>query len=180
MPGDCWTKVKNLILLCIFGCLTFEAFPQAKTDSIAYQLERKKINEMLAKRTEKFGQYDSSLSKHTGIFGLQTKKDIRRSNAILMDIAKTDDAIFKELKILLEFRTFQQTQAQSQSKETQNSNIGFMMAINKLRDQNDKLKADADKSIRQQEKISHRNTAVFILALVLILFLLTRIRWRRA
>jgi hypothetical protein len=171
--------VKNLILICIFGCLTFKALPQAKTDSIAYQLERKKINEMLAKRTEKFGQYDASLSQHTGIFGLQTKKDIRRSNNILMDIAKTDDAIFKELKILLEYRAFEQTQVQSQSKDTQNSNIGFMVTINKLRDQNDKLKAEADKLIRQQEKISHRNTVVFILMLVLILFLLTRMRFRK-
>lgn len=134
---------------------------------------------MLANRTEKFGQYDSSLTMHTGIFGLQTKKDIRRSNDILMDIAKTDDAIFKELKILLEYRAFQQTQAQSESKETENTNLGFMTAINKLRDQNDKLKADADKLLKQQEGVSHRNIVVFILMLASILFLLTRIRFRK-
>lgn len=180
MFDNCWTKVKKLLLICIFGCIAIAAFPQAKTDSIAYQLERQKINDMLALRTQKFGQYDSSLSKHTGIFGLQTKKDIRRSNDILMDIAKTDDALFKELKILLEFRTFQQAQAQSQSRETETSNIGFMMTINKLRDQNDKLKADADKLNKQQESISHRNMVVFILMLASILFLLTRIRRRKA
>ena len=61
---------------------------------------------MLDNRRNKFGQYDESLHKHTGIFGLQTKKDIRRSNDILMDIAKTDDSIFMQIKILLNYRTF--------------------------------------------------------------------------
>src|ERR1700748_1344320 len=90
--------------------LSLTASAQYRSDSIAYQLQRKKINAMLAERTKKFGLYDESLSKHTGILGLQTKKDIRRSNDILMDIVKTDNDIYKELKILLEFRTFQQKQ----------------------------------------------------------------------
>ena len=63
----------------------------------------------LADRTAKFGQYSQSLSMHTGIFGLQTKKDIRRSNDILMDIVKTDDSIYTELKILLVLRCIPMT-----------------------------------------------------------------------
>ena len=135
---------------------------------------------MLAQRTQKFGRYDSSLRKHTGIFGWQTRKDIRRSNDILMDIVKTDDGIYKELKILLECRTFQQTQVQSQSKEVEDNNIGFMRTINKLQQQNDRLKTDADRLLRQDEKVHRRNLIIFILMLASILFLLTRIRWRKA
>jgi hypothetical protein len=56
---------------------------------------------MLAARSVKFGQYDASLSKHTGIFGMQTKKDIRRSNDVLMDIIKTDNDILQQTKVLL-------------------------------------------------------------------------------
>jgi hypothetical protein len=80
---------------------------------------------MLDTRREKFGQYDESLSQHTGIFGLQTKKDIRRSNEILMEIVKTDDSVFKELKILLDYRAFEQSQVQTHSKDIEDSNLGL-------------------------------------------------------
>ena len=166
--------MKKIILLCLICFLSLDVWAQVNSDSLAYQLERKKINNMLAERTSKFGQYDESLSMHTGIFGFQTKKDIRRSNDILMDIVKTDNDIYKELKILLEFRTFQQTQVQSHSKETEENNIGFMNTINRLRNQVDQLKADADKQERQQEKTQRLHIVVFIFMLMLISYLLFR------
>jgi hypothetical protein len=147
-------------------------FAQANSDSLAYQLQRKKINTMLAARTQKFGQYDESLKMHTGIFGFQTKKDIRRSNDILMDIVKTDDSIYTELKILLDFRTFQQTQVQTQSKETQESAITFMNTINKLRGQVDQLKADAEKQQQQADKT--RNLFIIMIILASILLFISR------
>jgi len=176
----CWTKVKKLILLLILCFLFINSFAQAKNDSLAYQLQRKKINEMLAQRTLKFGRYQESLRLHTGIFGLQTKNDIRRSNDILMDIVKTDDAIYRELKILLEYRTFQQTSVQSKSREAENTNIGLMMNINKLRQQNDHMKTDADKQFRMHEKTDRLYLGIFIFMLASILFLLSRVRWRKA
>src|SRR5581483_10221875 len=103
-------KLFLLLLICLWHGLLL-AQSKGNSDSLAYQLQRKKINDMLDQRRQKFGQYDESLKKHTGIFGLQTKKDIRRSNDILMDIARTDEAIFEQIKILLNYRTFQQQQA---------------------------------------------------------------------
>lgn len=88
-------KKIGLTLLALFT--TAAVVAQKNTDSLAYQMQRAKINAMLAVRAQKFGQYSQSLALHTGIFGLQTKKDIRRSNDILMDIAKTDDAWWKAL-----------------------------------------------------------------------------------
>jgi hypothetical protein len=166
--------MKKIIFLCLLCVLSADVWAQVTSDSLAYQLERKKINNMLTERTRKFGQYDQSLSMHTGIFGLQTKKDIRRSNDILMDIVKTDNDIYKELKILLEFRTFQQTQVQSYSTETEQNNIGFMNTINKLRNQVDQLKADAVKQEEQQQKTQRLYIIVFIIMLGTILFLLFR------
>ncbi len=166
-------KTVSLILFC-FLCIA--AYAQTNSDSLAYQLQRKKINAMLAVRTQKFGQYDQSLTMHTGIFGLQTKKDIRRSNDILMDIVKTDDDIYKEIKILLDFRAFQQTQVQTHSKEAEESNVGFMMTINKLRDQVDLLKADELKQQQQFEKMKRKFIIATILMLALILYLATRKR----
>jgi hypothetical protein len=166
--------VKKIILLILIGLLSANVFAQVNSDSAAYQLERKKINSMLAARSQKFGQYDESLSKRTGIFGFQTKKDIRRSNDILMDIVKTDDDIYKELKILLDYRTFQQTQVQSHSKETEESNIAFMNTINRLRDQVDHLRSEAEKQEDQEEKTQRIRLTVFICMLALILFLSIR------
>ena len=168
----------KIFLTALFCLSTIIVFARVNSDSLAYQLERKKINNMLAQRVQKFGQYDQSLSMHTGIFGLQTKKDIRRSIDILMDIVKTDDTIYKELKILLDFSIFQRTQVQDHTKETEESNIGFMTTINKLRNQVDQLKADAEK-----QQLHYKKTqGLFILALIFmftsILYLLTRKRKR--
>jgi hypothetical protein len=172
--------MKKLILFYLFCFLCAASFAQPNSDSLAYQLQRKKINTMLTERTAKFGQYDQSLSMHTGIFGLQTKKDIRRSNDILMDIVKTDNDIYKELKILLDYRAFQQTQVQSHSKEAEESNIGFMTTINKLRDQIEQLKAEAVKQHRQQEKTKLLLIIVFILMLASCLYLATLKSKRKA
>ena len=106
-------KLFGFCILCLLPVLVFAQ--KSNSDSLAYQLQRAKINQMLENRRQKFGQYDQSLKMHTGIFGLQTKKDIRRSNDILMDIVKTDDDIFRELKILMDYRVFQQQQAQTHS-----------------------------------------------------------------
>ncbi|MDB5007677.1 MAG: hypothetical protein JWP45_2070 [Mucilaginibacter sp.] len=163
-------KLTILFLLCLFcGC----AFAQLKSDSLAYQLQRKKINAMLLQRTQKFGQYSQSLSMHTGIFGLQTKKDIRRSNDILIDIVKTDDDIYKELKILLEYRAFQQTQVQTSSRQAEDSNIGFMTTINKLRNQIDQLKAEAEKTQQEHEKLKHIGIIALVIMGAIILYLAT-------
>jgi cell division protein FtsX len=158
------------IILFLFTDLEAQTNAQVSADSIAYQLQRKKINSMLDMRKVRFGQYSQSLSEHTGIFGFQTKSDIRRSNDILMDIVKTDDNIYKELKILLEYRAFQQRQIQNHSKEAETINQNYVNLISKLRQQNTTLKAAA-----QSDKTMQR---IYILIIVLmiasILFLISR------
>ncbi len=164
--------MKKILLLALTCLLFAKTQAQTTSDSLAYQLQRKKINSMLAERMQKFGKYDQSLSKHTGIFGLQTKKDIRRSNDILMDIVKNDNEIYRQLKILLEYRTFQQTQVLDRSKESETVNLNFMRTINKLHDQNQKLKQEADKMMQQHENsIRNFKIAVGILLIVLMVLL---------
>ncbi|WP_255486851.1 hypothetical protein [Mucilaginibacter sp. SP1R1] len=169
-------KILLLCLCCLMG--TGVAYAQTNTqisaDSVAYQLQRKKINSMLDGRKLRFGQYSQSLNEHTGIFGLQTKSDIRRSNDILMDIVKTDDNIYKELKILLEYRAFQQRQIQNHSKEAESINLGYMSTINKLRQQNVLLKADAQKAIEQKENGQRIYILIIVLMFASILFLINK------
>ena len=165
--------MKNFLLLAA-ACLLFTSTnAQTTADSLTYELQRKKINAMLEQRTQKFGQYDLSLSQHTGIFGFQTKKDIRRSNDILMDIVKTDNEIYKQLKILLDYRTFQQTQVLDRSKQNEATNLAFMRNINKLRDQNAQLRKD----VKTAEMQLRRWTRSFYIAAALLLTtILLRIR----
>ncbi|HEY0244716.1 MAG TPA: hypothetical protein VGC01_04060 [Mucilaginibacter sp.] len=167
--------MKKIILWALMCFLSANIYAQGNSDSAAYQAQRKHINDMLDARTQKFGQYDKSLSEHTGIFGLQTKKDIRRSNDILMDIVKTDDELYKQIKILLDYKTFQQTQVLeklNKSKEIETYNIGFMNTINKLRAENEKLKVQADDTIKTQQKATRNFIIIVVLMLVSILLLL--------
>jgi hypothetical protein len=163
-----------LFLFCLITTVYASAQSPVNSDSVAYQLQRKKINTMLAARKQKFGQYDQSLSQHTGIFGFQTKDDIRRSAGILMDISKTDDAIFKELKILLEYRDFQQRQIQNHSKEAETTAAGYMEVINRLKQQNAHLKQQLNNS---EQHFSTRQTIFVVVILFMaasILFLLRK------
>jgi hypothetical protein len=166
-------KFTFLVMVCLWYTPVF-AQTTTNPDSLAYQLQRKKINMMLDERHRKFGQYDESLKKHTGIFGLQTKKDIRRSNNILMDIARTDDSIFIQTKILLGYRTFQQQQAEVKSSQAQDYSLGYMNTINRLREQIDRMKQEAVDAQKHQSKIEHTYVIAFVLMLgsiLLILFL---------
>jgi hypothetical protein len=167
----------KIILAGILICFLFTAaFGQANKDSTAYEAQRNRINDMLQQRSQKFGQYDQSLSQHTGIFGFQTKKDIRRSNDILMDIVKTDNDIYAQLKILLDYRAFQQTQTLDHSKQTEQNNLGFMNTINKLEAVNNKLKQqleDAEKS----KKTAARNFILIVVLMAASILLLLRSKY---
>ncbi len=167
-------KLSGLCILCLFPVFVFAQ--KSNSDSLAYQLQRAKINQMLENRRQKFGQYDQSLKMHTGIFGLQTKKDIRRSNDILMDIVKTDDDIFRELKILMDYRVFQQQQAQTHSTQSETATLAYMTTINKLREQIDQLKQEAEKEKTHQTSQLRILIGAIVLLFLSILYLLTRKR----
>lgn len=158
--------IQRILFLCLFFWGT-TAFAQ-QTDSLAYQIQREKVNNLLAKRSITFNQYFQSLDLHTGIFGFQTKKDIRRSNEILMDIVKTDNAVFKELKVLLDYRTTVQTEVLGRSQESENRNTSFIGTINKLRNQTEKLTAELNENSKQAEHFKNWLFAAAGLILVLI------------
>lgn len=113
----------------------------SQTDTSAYQTQRLKINGLLAERSAKFGQYELSLAARTGIFGLQTKDDIRNSSEILRQVILSDNNIFRELKILMNYKDQEVQQVQNNANAAKIRMQGYMLAIKKLRDQNDQLKA---------------------------------------
>jgi len=166
--------MKKLFIALLLMISAVTTYAQPNSDSLAYQLQRKKINAMLDVRTKKFSQYDESLSQHTGIFGLQTKKDIRRSNDILMDIVSADNEIFQQLKILLDYRTFQQTQVQSQSQEAGDKALAYMTTINKLRDELEKVNNQAAADERSNDRMKIILYSIIGILFLSILYYITR------
>lgn len=150
---------KILFLLMCSASFLFDANAQ---DTSAYENQRLKINALLAERSTKFGQYDESLNAKTGIFGFQTKRDIRNSNEILRQIALNDNDIFKELKVLLDFKDLQVQQAKSTSSTSTESIQNYRRTIKTLQDQNQNF----SKNLDQVEK--SRDLAYLLMSLFLI------------
>jgi hypothetical protein len=132
--------IKKLFLL-LFVVLSAGSI-YSQTDTSAYETQRLKINNLLAQRSAKFGQYQESLNTKTGIFGFQTKTDIRNSNEILREIAMNDNNIFKELKVLLDYKDLQYQQVKSSITNNSERLQGYMNAIKKLQEQNIYLRND--------------------------------------
>lgn len=159
----------RLLLIAFITVLSLPAFCFQDSDSLAYQLQRNKINNMLDARLAKFGQFTESLDKKTGIFGFKTKKDMQKSMDILKDIIQTDNSILKETKTLLDFKTYQQDKVVSESKESESRNIAYMRTINKLQTENEKT----DKELAEIKNSKKFYQLVsFALALAIISFAL--------
>ncbi|MCZ4243673.1 hypothetical protein [Pedobacter punctiformis] len=130
---------KFILTFCLIfaGLLVF-----AQQDTSAYQIQRTKINSLLNERSAKFGQYDQSLNEKTGIFGWQTKKDIKNSNEILRQIVLNDNDIFKELKILMDYKDLQNQKVVVDANNSEERIENYMRTIKKLQDQNTQLKSE--------------------------------------
>jgi peptidoglycan hydrolase CwlO-like protein len=153
--------IKQLLFLVLL-CLTLTT--HAQVDTTAYAAQRSKINALLAERSVKFGQYEQSLNERTGIFGFQTKDDIRNSNEILRQIALNDNNIFKELKVLLDYKDLQVQQVQTAASTNSERIQSYMAAIKKLQDQNQLLR----KQIEEKEKAGSSSSGLVILLLLVI------------
>ncbi|TZF82723.1 hypothetical protein FW774_14610 [Pedobacter sp. BS3] len=162
----------KLILLSIFFLFS-GMFCYGQADTSAYQLQRTKVNRLLDERSMKFGQYDQSLTMHTGIFGLKTKKDMQRSIDILTEIVQTDNHIFRELKILLDYKDLEKTQAATKASDVEGRINAYMQTIAKLQQQNDRLNAQIN-TLEKQKDIRSVISMVLGLALVALLYWISR------
>ena len=132
--------MKNLFLLLLL-CISIQVNAR-QLDTSAYQTQRLKVNALLSQRSAKFGQYDQSLNARTGIFGFQTKSDVKNSNEILRQIVLNDNNIFKELKILMEYKDQEVVAAKKEAEAVNSRALNYMQSIKKLQDENERLKVD--------------------------------------
>ncbi len=151
------------IILILFG-ISVQAKAQ---DSTAYTLQRKKVNDLLDQRNAKFGQYEQSLASKTGIFGLKTKKDMQKSIDILSEIVITDNHVFKELKILMDYKDMEKTVSDTRVTESGERINNYMMTIARLQKQNEELIRES----KELEKSIRIETAFIVLLTIAIITL---------
>ena len=92
----------SLLALCF---LIFQSYAQ-KAEILK---NRKDLQDLLKERAQKFDTFTYSLEKRSGIFGNKTKRDISRSNDVLVEIVKTDNRIISTLNRVIDFRNFEKT-----------------------------------------------------------------------
>lgn len=160
---SCFYCMKKYILIFCFSIFGVIAF--AQQDTSAYQMQRAKINGLLNERSVKFGQYDQSLNEKTGIFGWQTKRDIKNSNEILRQIVLNDNNIFKELKVLMDYKDVQNQKIVVNANNSEERIENYMRTIKKLQDQNTQLKNEAKKNI------GAKSISVYIIVFLLLIMM---------
>lgn len=155
--------IKNVLFIIFFFSTSLQA-ATFQTDTSAYQTQRLKVNALLKERSAKFGQYDQSLDTKTGIFGFQTKGDIKNSNEILRQIVLNDNNVFKELKILMDYKDEEVKRVKNEANSTNDRIENYKTSIKKLQDQNVQLKKDYA-AANKEKQIT--NYIVMFLALTL-------------
>jgi len=149
-------RIQQLIIICLLAFLNSSI--ATAQDTLAYEIQRQKVNKLLNERSQRFGEYNQSLQKKTGIFGLKTKKDMQASIDILKDIVLTDNHIFKETKVLVDYKDLEKTSITAQAEESEDRIDGYVKTISKLQ----KEQESQQKLINKLESTAQRNLILFL------------------
>lgn len=152
----------------------------AQIDTSAYNTQRKKINLLLEDRSAKFSRYDNSLTKKSGIFGLKTKRDMQASNDILTQIVVTDNNIFSELKILLDYKDFEKKEVEHRAETVEGRIDRFQTTITRLQQENEKLKVDLQKQTGKLNRMLIYLVSSILLLLIVIIYAIRLKNLRKA
>lgn len=153
---------KRIFLWLGFVLYTLALFAQ---DTLSYETQRKKVNQLLDDRSARFGQFNKSLEARTGIFGLKTKKDMQKSLDILKEIVLNDNKIFKETKILLRYKDQEKSLMADQATETGAQVDGYVKTISNFQKYQDRQQAE----INSLKKEAQRNLNLFLVCLFALL-----------
>ncbi len=157
---------KNIFLFLLLVMTGAKGMAQDTT--LTYERQRQKVNRLLEQRSERFGAFDESLRKKTGIFGiLKRKKDWEASIDILKEIVRTDNDLFKETKTLLDFKDVQRMTYEEKATSLNERVKGYMLNITKMQ----KERAQLQTALTAAEEESHTYFLVSIMAFCIIIFL---------
>ncbi len=164
---------KHLLIIVLFTTffqlLKAQDSTAIKADSLTFEAQRERVNKLLNDRSSRFGEYDQSLEKKTGVFGLfKTKKDMQKSIDILRQIVLNDNNIFVETRKLLDLKDAQSERYQRLANEYDMQVSAYMKTITKLQTENDKLRED----IKSLENTDRGSGILLYLAILVIIGLI--------
>lgn len=143
-------------------------------DSLDYETQRRKVNDLLKDRSERFGQFYESLDSRSGIFGGKTKRDMQKSIDILKQIVLNDNKILKETQTLVKYKDQEKSLINQVAQESSGQIDNYVSAISKLQ----KYRESQNLEIEALKKQAQRNLNLFLVSLFA-LFLLLFIMWQR-
>ncbi len=166
--------MKTLIIILL---LPLSGVFAMQDTTLTYENQRQKVNKLLQQRTARFGDFDESLQRRTGIFGLKTKKDMQSSIDILKQIVLTDNNIFRETKTLLDFKDIQKSDVEQRASELDSRVKGYIKAISSMQKERETLTT----ALAAAEKQAGRTRLYLFFAFIIIAALVfILIRNRRA
>lgn len=161
-----------VIILAMLAASGLQAKESNESDK-----SKERLTILLKERTSKFDRYSVSITQRSGIFGNQTKKDLRQVNEILMDITQTDNVIFKELKRLLDYKDYEKGSAIQNFGAYDVEKTRYVAAIDTLNKQLEILKENK-KNLQRQNSITGFFTLLLGIITLLLLYLYIRNRKR--
>jgi hypothetical protein len=165
-------KNAPFIIALLFFLIPVHFHAQGKTER---DKSKERLMVLLKERSNKFDRYTESISQRSGIFGNQTKKDLRRVNEVLMEITQTDNVIFKELKRLLDYKDFEKGSVIHDFGEYQVEKNRYVAAIDTLNKQIIVLN-DEKNEYRQQSTINRFLNIILGSGLIFLFFVFRRKR----
>lgn len=174
------TKFISILILCSLFHLNLAAQndKSINLDSLTFEAQREKVNKLLEDRSQRFGEYDESLEKKTGVFGLfKTKTDMQKSIDILRKIVLNDNNIFLETRKLLDLKDAQSERYQRLASEYDQQVSAYMKTITKLQNENDKLRAEIGQ-LENTDRGSGIQLYFAILVILGLVFLLITLNWK--
>lgn len=143
-------------------------------DTINFEKQREHVNSLLEERSKRFGDFDNSLQKKTGVFGIfKSKKDLQKSTDILREIVLTDNRIFLETKKLLDIKGDESDRYEGLAAEYDQQISAYMRTINKLQIENEKLRSQINELDNKQGN-SYLLVSLLIIVILMLCFTLYR------
>lgn len=165
------TVVLRLLITVLFCTLllhTSQSQSDSSSSSDNYEQQRQRVNKLLEDRRKRFGDFELSTEKKSGVLGIfKTKKDRQKSIDILQDIVVTDNHILNETRKLLEIKNYESNRHESLALTYDAQVTAHMRTISKLRQENNRL------AVELKETTVKKRKASFLLYMVsgLLLFL---------
>jgi hypothetical protein len=156
-----------ILFILLSSTYPIHSFSQTSLDtSTSFEDQRKRVNNLLNARNQKFGEYDVSLQQKTGIFGLfKSKNDMQKSIDILKQIVITDNNIFVETRKLLDLKDSEKERFELLATEYDQQVTAYMKTISKLQNENDKLR-ETIKNLEEEDHSSSTYIYLFILVII--------------